>query len=46
MVDDNGTDQGVLSLATAYTLDYVGDEVDGKLTFEYWDSVLSPWPPA
>ncbi|WDR98418.1 hypothetical protein [Burkholderia ambifaria] len=46
VVDDNGTDQGVLSLATAYTLDYVGDEVAGKLTFEYWDSVLSPWPPA
>ncbi|AWV04675.1 hypothetical protein DM992_35540 [Burkholderia sp. JP2-270] len=45
-IDDNGTDQGVLSLAAPYTLDYVGDEVDGKLTFEYWDSVLSPWPPA
>ncbi|MBJ9696423.1 hypothetical protein I5699_25315 [Burkholderia cenocepacia] len=45
-VDDNGTNQGVLSLATPYTLDYVGDEINGKLTFEFWDSAASPWPPA
>ncbi|WP_421380988.1 hypothetical protein ACOCG7_34005 (plasmid) [Paraburkholderia sp. DD10] len=46
VVDDDGTDQGVLSLVANDSLDGIGDNFVGKTAFEYWDSVLSPWPPA
>jgi hypothetical protein len=45
VVDDNGTNDGVLSLVYVPSLDYVGDNFNGKTLVEYWDSVLSPWPP-
>ncbi|WP_256260635.1 MULTISPECIES: hypothetical protein [Burkholderia] len=46
VVDDNGTDQGVLSLVANDSLDGIGDNFVGKTAFECWGSVLSPWPPA